>query len=195
MVGKGLTDHFSSRIPESTCVFPKDGKEQSSEGIRGNATLMLSWILGSHVLSRTLIHGYMFGGRKELHLQIFCVTKVIAVSVNSTGLEHTFEKLCSKPVSSVCQEGPDTLPVHNLSSPMTLKPNSTAEPGFSDDWSLSPAASFSWCHVAFILSKLPQFKVKNRTFTQKALLKAILCWALYDCWLWKDPTPPDQLHP
>lgn len=52
---------------------------------------------------------------------------------------------------------------------MTLKPNSTAEPGFSYDWSLSPAASFSWCHVAFILSKLPQFKVKNRMFTQKAL--------------------------
>lgn len=90
---ESLTDRFSSRIPESTCVFPRDGKEQSSEGIKGNATLMLSWILGSHVLSRTLIHGYMFGGRKNLHFPIFCVTKVIAVSVNSTGLEHTFEKL------------------------------------------------------------------------------------------------------
>lgn len=79
-MGKGLTDHLSSRIPGSTCVFPRDGKEQSSEGVRGNTTLMLSWILGSHVLSRTLVHGYMFGGRKELHFLIFCVTKVIAVS-------------------------------------------------------------------------------------------------------------------
>lgn len=80
-MGKGLTDHLSSRIPESTCVFPRDGKEQSSEGVRGNTTLMLSWILGSHVLSRTLVQGYMFGGRrKELHFPIFCVTKVIAVS-------------------------------------------------------------------------------------------------------------------
>lgn len=114
---------------------------------------------------------------------------------HSPGLEHPLEKLCPKPVSSVCQEGLDTLPALNLPSPMTLKPTSTAEPGFSYDWSLHPATSFSWCHVAFILSKLPQFQVKNRMFTQKALLKAILCWVLCDRWLWKDPTPPDQLRP